>query len=553
MNLTKIIVGGTLGLLLLSLGACRSESPSVGSQTNWLKVCEKPADCGEFDCICGVCTTSCSETTGCSELPDASCIAKTEPGVVAACDGKAGDTGMCLPSCEDEPCADGTECQAGVCLGAREAAAAVSIDVTTKHQALIGFGASLAYEETLIVNHPEKAALYDAMFLESGFDVIRFRNRIDGDNEAELAEPAEIISEAASRLGFEPTLFLTSGSPPASLKANGDRYCSNSDVDCTLIRDADGAFDYAGFAEYWRASLEAYEAAGIHPDFVSIQNNVNWVPEDENAIEACRLLPEEGTTSITLPDGTSVDAEFPGYLEALAAVQAAVATLPQSYSFSGPETTTVAATSRYQESLADLGAVAFHLYGTGFDDESKMGLEELQSLAGEAGIPSIQSEMQTTALDTAILAQLSLTLADSSAYLQQGFVGSDLSEDATSLIGADATSFQKLPTYHALSHFARSTDPGWIRVDAAIDATDVLSSAWLSPDEERITIILVNPGSEAVNVELSLPDEVAALLANASVVRTVFDGLERSTELGELSSSRVVRVPGKSIMTVASN
>ncbi len=553
MTLTKIILSGTLGIALLTLTACRSESPQTGSQTNWLKVCVDSADCAEFDCICGVCTTSCSEAAACGELDGASCIAATAPGSVAACDGKPGEIGMCLPSCEDEPCSEGTECVAGVCLGTREPTATVSIDLTTRYQSLIGFGASLAYDDNLIVNHPEKAALYDAMFLESGFDVIRFRNRFDGASEEALAEAAEIISEATSRLGFEPTLFMSSGSPPADLKANGDRFCTNSDVDCTLVRDGNGDFDYTAFAEYWRTSLEAYEAAGIHPDYVSIQNNPNWVPTDDSAIEACRFLATEGTTAITLPDGTSVDAEFPGYLEALTAVEDAVSTLPDAYTFSGPETTTVPAASRYEASLANTSAVSYHLYGIANDDESRVALEDLQSLADTVSQPSIQSEMQANAIDTAVLAQLALTVAGSSAYLQLGFVSAELNEDSTHLIGTDDTTFEKLPTYHALAHFARSTAPGWVRVEATIEASQVLSSAWISPDEDALTIILVNPDTEAVNIDLSLEGNAAALLQGASVVRTVFDGVERSSDLGVLSTSQLVRLPGQSILTIAGN
>jgi len=34
-------------------------------------------------------------------------------------------------------------------------------------------------------------------------------------------------------------------------------------------------------------------------------------------------------------------------------------------------------------------------------------------------------------------------------------------------------------------------------------------------------------------------------------VRTVFDGVERSVELGSLPSERIVQIPGRSIVTVA--
>ena len=108
---------------------------------------------------------------------------------------------------------------------------------------------------------------------------------------------------------------------------------------------------------------------------------------------------------------------------------------------------------------------------------------------------------------------------------------------------------EKLPAYHALSHFARFTDPGWVRVDANVSGSGVLSTAWSSPDGNALTVVLVNPTSTAVSVELALPRSMST--ANMTVVRTVFEGVERSANLGVLSPQQVVRLPGKSIVSVA--
>ena len=58
-----------------------------------------------------------------------------------------------------------------------------------------------------------------------------FNNRFEGDNQEALSTSSEIVEAATTRLGRAPTLFMTSGSPPAALKANGDRYCSDSNPD----------------------------------------------------------------------------------------------------------------------------------------------------------------------------------------------------------------------------------------------------------------------------------------------------------------------------------
>src|SRR5690606_3381819 len=103
----------------------------------------------------------------------------------------------------------------------------------------------------------------------------------------------------------------------------GERSCGGNYDTCTLARLDDGSFDYEGFANYLRTSVEAYVEAGVPLDFLGIQNHPNLVPLLEDAGEACRFLPEEGTETVTV-DGVDVDVPIAGYREALAAVRAAL-------------------------------------------------------------------------------------------------------------------------------------------------------------------------------------------------------------------------------------
>jgi O-glycosyl hydrolase len=446
-------------------------------------------------------------------------------------------------------------CGGSGCDTPAEVALHVEIDPSLRYQTLIGFGASIAYDEDRIAQHPAKAALYDVMFTESGFDVIRVANRFEGDNPDTLLVAKEIIAAASERLGRAPTVLMTSGSPPTSLKANRNRYCTNSDPTCTLARATDGRFDYIAFAQHWRASLQAYEAAGVHPDYVSIQNNVDWIPPGPRGVEACRFLPVEGTASVTTPDGTSVDATFPGYAEALAAVQAAVRTLDKEYRFSAPEVGSVSVLGTFSKSLEPTAfdAFAFHLYGTDPAAIDTAQLDAVRALGAESNKPMIQSEMQSNGIDTAVLLHHALTSAGISAYLQHQFVSPTIDESSTALIGIDAESFQTLPAYHALAHFARATDPGWRRIQASSDSSQVLASAWLSPDETAVTAILLNPGDTAVELELRVPEALATVFEQTLVTRTTFDGSERSAELGALANDHVVSLPARSIVTVAAS
>src|SRR5690606_27318194 len=132
-------------MLLLGV-ACSSGGPQTGSQTNWLKSCQTSEECGEFACLCGTCTVSCEQDQNCGEGGAAVCVASTDRGAVAACDGNPPQRGMCLPSCDEGSCPQGASCVAGVCTASREATVQISVDPSNRYQTLIGFGASLAYD-----------------------------------------------------------------------------------------------------------------------------------------------------------------------------------------------------------------------------------------------------------------------------------------------------------------------------------------------------------------------------------------------------------------------
>jgi hypothetical protein len=152
-----------------------------------------------------------------------------------------------------------------------------------------------------------------------------------------------------------------------------------------------------------------------------------------------------------------------------------------------------------------------------------------------------------------------LTAAGASAYVQNDLVSltAEMADVALALLTEDG--FEPQGPFYALSQFAKRTDPGWVRLGAAVDATldaaagasELLGSAWLSPDASALTVVLINPGTEALTVELALPAELSGSALHSEVTRTVFAGLERSAVLGELPPSRTVQLPSGSILTVS--
>lgn len=540
-----------VALAVALLGCGPSPGPQSGSQTNWLRSCESSDQCGGLSCVCGACTTSCETDIACGELSAASCVASSDPGSIALCGGQAPASGLCLPRCSDGSCAGGASCTAGVCMPAAQATARVTLDTTVRHQSLVGFGASLAYADGQIVAHPQKLALYDFLFAESGLDVLRLRNRYQDPDEAALLPAKEIVDAASERLGRTPFLFMTSGTPPAALKANGSRICAGDEATCTLVSLPGGGFDYAGFASFWRSALEAYANAGLTPDYISIQNNPNWVPPAETPRDACRFLPEEGTATVTV-DGAPLEVSYPGYFEALTEVKSAIAGLPVLPRIGAPETGLVGAAAF----VAPLDASAFdafaiHIYGLDAEAVDVAALEDARALAEQLQRPLFQSEIQAGGIETAIFIHHTLVDAGALVYMQNDLVSSTSELAPVSLAFLSETGFEAQGPYYALSQYAKNTDPGWIRVDGASDSSTLLSSAWLSPGEDALTVVLVNAGTEQLAAEIVLPGELRSRFVGTEITRTVFEGLERSAALGELPANGVVRVPGRSVLTVA--
>ena len=528
---------------------CAPGEPLTGSQTNWIKACEVSADCGALSCICSTFTRPCDDDAGCADLEGASCVPAVEDGAVAVCGGERfPSAGLCLARCDGDSCGDGLACIAGVCSGSVDATVEVSVDLGVRFQTLVGFGASIAYAEDAITGHPEKEALFDLMFEDLGVDIVRMRNRFDGDNQAELEAMAEILAAAADRLGHAPTTLITEGSPPAELKANGARVCDGN-ADCTLAQLPSGEFDYAGLANHWRTSLEAHAAVGITIDYLSVQNNPNWLPPESEPTDACHFLPVEGTETV-LVDGTETEVPYAGFAEALAATLAAIGDLPTVPKIIAPEVTGPAALEEYVSALepSDIGALGYHLYDVDPSAIDRDALASVGALGQDLELPVFQTEMQADGFSTALLMQAALTDGGASTYLQNDFVGTAEGSNPNALISLDADSFEAESTFHAMRHFTRFTDPGWVRVEAAVDAEEVLASAWLSEDESELSIVLVNAAATEQSVRLELGSEE---FSSSEVTRTAFDGVERSVTLGPLPASALLDLPAHAMVTVA--
>lgn len=271
--------------------------------------------------------------------------------------------------------------------GAPELNVTIDVDLTHRFQTLEGFGAAVAWHQGRLVGNVSDA-VYTLLFPELGIDILRFRNRFERSDHSDgnLTEEVTIFERATRALGHAPRLLLSSWSPPAALKANGKERCGNN-ADCTLAK-RNGKFVYEEFADWWARSLAHYASLGLKPDFISLQNEPDFIPGNW---EGCKFTPEEG--------------DYPAYGKALAAVHARLSKLNPRPQLLGPEVLGIHY-HRIPNYLAALDStlldgVAHHIYERGNDDMwdwrspgPDSFLDEMTEVRNSTSLPTFQTEFQ---------------------------------------------------------------------------------------------------------------------------------------------------------------
>lgn len=449
----------------------------------------------------------------------------------------------------------------GIGTGDVGGGATVVIDPATTYQTLEGFGAAVGWFGGKLTGHSKATELYSILFKDLGLDILRFRNRYgrtstasndEGSNWESLvaSEDLKIFNGAKTSLGHAPLILLTSWSPPGTLKASGVERCSsnnsNNNTTCTLAK-TNGTFGYTAFGKYWADAITYYSGKGIKPDWISIQNEPDFVPGDW---EGCKFTPSETT-------------DFPGYDKALAAVHAA---LPSSHPrILGPETLGVHY-SKVQNYAAALDASlldgwAAHLYETGNDqveDWRTPGPDSyvapMKGAASVSGGKSIfATEFATNAdngteggFETAWLIHNALAEADFGAFVYWDMIWTG---NAGLVTLNDTSNYKIRDQYYAMRHFSKFTDPGDKRILASSNLQALRASAWASKSGGQITVVLLNTGSTEQAVHLS---DCGQKVVAKEVYRTIFKPGSSTlwADITAASANGTVTMPARSVATV---
>lgn len=417
--------------------------------------------------------------------------------------------------------------------------AAGSVNMGTVYQELEGFGASGAWYEGWLTAHPQKNEIYDILFGQLGLDIYRLRNiyQIYDDWSSGLNTNSEIIQAAETSLGHPIKIMISSWSPPAYLKSN------RSVVGGTLARFRHGNYQYDKFAQWWADSLDAYERHGIDVNYVSIQNEPEFLADHDS----CKFTPAETS-------------EWAGYNLAFEAVYQELASqMTDMPRLLAPESFGCSASRAFIDELIEPNHVygySHHLYADGDFDNPDSFIPAMVSFSARYGDkPLFQTEYSGGSDIESISTALNLACHMHNSLVHEGvcsyFHWSLFWGDEGGLVALDFP-WQANPgytinhIYYAFKQYSAFTDPGWHRVKASTDSSGLRISAFKSDDDTELSVVIINVSDIDIDLTLSLG---GFSLDSSRVYRT--SETEHTEYSGTFDESQPLALPPRTITTVS--
>ncbi|MDD5454768.1 MAG: glycoside hydrolase [Candidatus Ratteibacteria bacterium] len=414
----------------------------------------------------------------------------------------------------------------------------VLINSEETYQTIEGFGASITYYESFLINHPQKEDIYNCIFEELGLSILRVRNSYEYEDNF-IPETAQVIEDMRKYSHRDPIIIMSVWSPPVELKSNNEK------VGGTLKKDEDGKFMYDAFAQYWVDSLNAYKKLGVEPTYIAIENEPSW-----GSHEACMFKETETYTTA-------------GYNRALEEVYKKLKTLEYCPKILGPEVHGIGYNTfqnyaaRFNHDLLD--GYCYHLYhgGDGANNNPDSFIDNLKRIAKSyPGKPIFQTEYHRGDwFNTAWIMHNCLVYGNVSAYLYWDLIWAK--DRGTALVEIESPNRPKDWTtqkgyvlsdkYYAFRQYSKFISPGYKRVSAHADSRDLRVSAYISPNKDSMTVVVLNVSKDKQEV-ISIK-EAGFKINGGDVIRT--SQTEKGENAGKYNLKKAVLLPPRSITTLA--
>jgi O-glycosyl hydrolase len=425
---------------------------------------------------------------------------------------------------------------------------AITVNPTALKQEMVGFGGALTWYSNWVTANNNLNGIADLMFDDLGIDIVRFKNwyypanyptnksttDMPSDNTNDYAKAQWDATNELYQLAIDRNpdikILLSSWGPPKALKSNDDLKQG------TLKKDGIN-FMYDAFAEYWNDVLENVP---FDPDYISIQNEPTFSTAGWTSCQWA--ITETGS--------------LPGYNVAFNKVFDKIKTRDHVPVMIGPESQDVPTFVSFSNVLKDnpnCGMYAFHPYNVNSGTQASAITSSLNSVRGFTTKPNLMTEYADNLnwYNTALFIHKALVEANTSGYIYWKLAWSTPAsgEDAgmISMNSSSATSAYKVtPYYYLIKHFSKHIDAGYHRVETSSSNASLYTSAFLSPDGKKLTVVVINDGAQPAKVHFKATGKTATAIQVAQSKEGSYYKAVTVT-----SPTRSVTLPSKSITTVA--
>jgi glucosylceramidase len=164
--------------------------------------------------------------------------------------------------------------------------------------------------------------------------------------------------------------------------------------------------------------------------------------------------------------------------------------------------------------------------------------------------PVFQTEFEdgagtwANAINTALVMHNFLTITNAASYLYWDLFWGP----GTALVGIDnSNSYTIKPTYYTFKQYSAFIDADWQRVDASTDNTGLRISAYISPDNKKLTAIIINT-TDSTNISLDLSIKNFTI-SKGEIYRSSQN--ENCVLAGNYKKQASLKIPANSVTTLS--
>ena len=389
----------------------------------------------------------------------------------------------------------------------------ITVDLDTRYQTFEGWGASYTWYGDWLTNNVHAEEAYDWIFEDAEFNILRFRdlNKVigyGGGYEDTTYKSYKAYYNAAVKRGVDPIVMVTSW---GQYDRNLDFVAFTEKDDeghtyYTLAKDENGEYMYDELADFCVQSIQYFFDAGIPVDYFSISNETELqglhIDEQGNARDEAGFYfgPDENEYHCA-------------YWKAHIAVYEA---FQEAFGEDAPKITgaevmadTASLMEEYLEPLIEAAPESFdmiphHLYGSANTPTS---FSEVYEKFGDYTLWQTEWYNNDYFGHAKVLID-ELNYENVNAYLYWNGVWPE--DDGNCLIeigGWESNAYVKpRGNHYIMMHFSKFIKNGYTRVETDLNAVNSDVTAFVSPDNDELVLVILNTSENDETLKLAVND-----------------------------------------------